>query len=97
MLLPDSHNIVTINTVDGQRYWYEHDEFKEAIIVREKPCDNNTSVYSVSFETMQLAFNKKEDYFLDSYINGIWDKEHLKLFVKFFKPEIYQKYKLLFT
>lgn len=96
MLLPDSHNIVTINTIDGQKYWYEHDEFEEAVIVRKTDIPS-PPVYSVSFETMQLAFNKKEDYFLDSYINGIWDKEHLKLFVKFFKPEIYQKYKLLFT
>jgi len=100
VILPDENNTQIMNIIDGEKYLYDYDEFEESIIVRsviEMTGMPAFAVYGVSFETIKLALHADENYFLDSYINGKWEKDHLNLFLKFFRPEISEKYKLLFT
>lgn len=95
--LPTVENPQVSNIIDSEEFLYFYDYLYEAYMV--KSIDSKLpyyAIYGIAFETFNKIFDKDENYFLDMYLSGKWDQYNLSFFLKYFRPEIYKKYKILF-
>lgn len=93
--IPNKINQLVANVIDGQTYVYEYNlnYIKEPrIMVRE----HGVPLFAMHYEEYDKLKNYTEDELLDMVLKSHFYSYRVNLYIKFFQPNFYNKYRLLF-